>query len=286
MLLSKSCFVVTALAVLASPAVCGPTETNAQRMARGLPPLPPRFKWTVPGRRNNGPPTPAGGWYPKPSTKPPPPPPSTPYSGCLEVRDDQGNALGHVKNTNTSSPIGGLSLSKGDGDLKVSFNVPQPSVPFDVLATNPIFSEPYYVGAAGTLDINWLDPTSKNTLAFTNVQQTPAGSVSLLSTFDSTLMVQSAIWSFNSDSNRLTAQYINPDGSSPATVLAYDSHANTLFFVGDIDDYNVDNNNSASAVNLFLVGADDNDDPGNDNGSQGKNSNGQGDNDNSQGHGH
>ncbi|KAG6890330.1 hypothetical protein C0995_009537 [Termitomyces sp. Mi166 len=256
MLFSKTYFVVAVLAVLASLAACGPTETNAQRMARGLPPLPPKFKRTAPGKRNDEPPTPAWGRNPKPSTRPPPPPAPTPYSGCLEVRDDQGNALGRVKNTNTSLPIGGLSLSRDDGDLKISFNVPQSSIPFDVLATNPEFSGPYYVGAAGTLDIDSLGLTSKNTLAFTNVQQTPAGSIPVPSSFDSTSVVQSAIWSFDSDSSELsdltrgfnTAQYINPDGSFPVTVLAYDSHANSLFFVGDIDAYNAGNNNPASAV--------------------------------------
>ncbi|KAG6868951.1 hypothetical protein C0993_007165 [Termitomyces sp. T159_Od127] len=160
MLFSKVHFVVALVALVASPAVCGPMETNAQRMARGLPPLPPRIKRAVPGRKNEGPPTPAWGWHPRPSTKPPPPPFDKSFSGLLEIRDDQGNALGRVKNTNTPLPISGLSLSQDDTDLKVSF-VPRSNTAFELLATNPVFPEPHYVGAAGTLDINSLDETSK-----------------------------------------------------------------------------------------------------------------------------
>ncbi|KAG6919514.1 hypothetical protein DXG01_005104 [Tephrocybe rancida] len=242
-MLAKPSVVVALLAIFACPAACGPAETNGQRMARGLPPLPPKFGRTLPGRRDSRQPTPAWGEKPKPSTTPSWPP--TPYSGCLEVRDAQGHALGRVKNTNTSSTISGLSLSRDDGDLKVGFNVPQSGAPFDILATNPQFSEPYYVGAAGTSEINTLDLISRNTLAFTNVQQTPSSSIPVVSAFDSTLMVQSAIWSLDSGTSQLTgqavqhslfdgdltrsgpntAQYVNPDGSLPTTVFAYDDHA-------------------------------------------------------------
>ncbi|KAG6854031.1 hypothetical protein C0991_011236 [Blastosporella zonata] len=111
MFFAKVSLVTALLATFASHVACGPAETNGQRMARGLPPLPPK--------RRDRQPTPAWG-------------------------------------------IGGLSLSRDDGDLKVSFSVPQTgSIPFDILATNPVFSEPFYVGAAGTLDIDSLDLTSQ-----------------------------------------------------------------------------------------------------------------------------
>ncbi|KAG6813167.1 hypothetical protein H0H92_013574 [Tricholoma furcatifolium] len=220
-------FVVSLLAALASHVSCGPAETNGQRMARGLPPLPPKFGRTVPGKRDPWQPTPA--W------------------GCLEVRNASDIVLGRVKNTNSSSTIGGLSLSVDDGDLKVSFDVPQ-SGPFDILATNPQFSEPYYVGAAGTSDVDTLDLANPDTIAFTNVQQTSPNSIPVLSTYNSTLVVESALWSFNSQTGQLTAQYINPDGSLPSTVLAYDDQANNIFFVGDIDAYNAINNNPAAVI--------------------------------------
>ncbi|KAG6833013.1 hypothetical protein H0H87_012599 [Tephrocybe sp. NHM501043] len=143
MMLTKTSLAV-GVALLATfvPVACGPAETNGQRMARGLPPLPPKFAQNLLWKRDSRQPTPA--W------------------GCLEVRDQQGHSLGRVKNSNTSSPIGGLSLSRDDGDLKVSFSVVHSSDhPFDILATNPQFSDPYYVGAAATLDINTLDLTSK-----------------------------------------------------------------------------------------------------------------------------
>ncbi|KAG6821431.1 hypothetical protein H0H93_010155 [Arthromyces matolae] len=235
MFFAKTAIVVAVLAAFASPAACTPAETNGQRMARGLPPLPPVFKRNVPGRRDDhrGA-TPAWGWNPQPSARPP----STP--------------------TSTS---GGLNLSN-DIDLSVTFTVlSQSTAPFDVVATNPQFPAPFYVGAAGNLNVNSLDTTSQK------------------------LQSSALNFRFNSTS-AIRDLYINPDGSSPVTVLVYDIRANSLFFVGDLDAYNANNDTPASAVNLYLVDADDNN-SGHDNNGQGHNGDnnqGHGDN-NNQGHG-
>lgn len=165
-----------------------------------------------------------------------------------------GSTLGMVKNTNSSSTIGGLSLLNADQDLQVSFIAPaHGGGPFDIVATNPLFADPYYVGAAGTTLINILDLTSKNTIPFTNVQQTPPNSIPVVSTFDDSLMVESAIWSIHRRTRQLTAQYINVDETKPDTVIAYDTVQNKLFFVGNITAYNENNDSPASAIKLFLV---------------------------------
>ncbi|KAF5383862.1 hypothetical protein D9615_003632 [Tricholomella constricta] len=251
MLLARTSFVVAIIAAFISPVACGTVqETNAQRMARGLPPLAPKFGRNVPGRRELRQSTPA--WAAKRTASSPLPHVS--YSGRIQARTEDGSALGIVKNTNSSWAINSLNFLDTDQDLHVSFTAPASGKgPFDILATNPLFPAPYYVGAAGTTLINTLDLTSKNTIAFTHIQRTPPGSVAVVSTFDDTFVVESAIWSINRGTKELTAHYINADKSKPDTIIAYDIRANKLFFVGNIAAYNENNNTPASAVKLFLV---------------------------------
>ncbi|KAG5641911.1 hypothetical protein DXG03_003978 [Asterophora parasitica] len=149
MLFVKTSIVAALIAAFASSASCSPVqETNAQRMARGLPPLAPKFGRTVPGRRE-----PTKVWAAKRTASSPLPPVS--YSGRIQARDEAGNALGVVKNTNSSWTIEGLNLNDSDPDLHVSFTAPASGKgPFDILATNALFSDPYYVGAAGTPLLN------------------------------------------------------------------------------------------------------------------------------------
>ncbi|RDB20819.1 hypothetical protein Hypma_012022 [Hypsizygus marmoreus] len=250
MLLGKSSFII-ALIALISPAACTPTqETNAQRMARGLPPSPPKFGRNVPGRIQVRQPTPV--WAAKRHGVSPLPPVS--YAGRIEVRYKDGRARGFVRNSNSSWTIGGVNDLGAEQDLHVSLTAPHSGKgPFDILATNPSFPEPFYVGAAGTNFISSLDLTSRNTIAFTNVQQTPGGSVPVSSTFKDNLLVESAIWSINPDTKEITGQWINPDKSSPATVIAYDIRANKIFFVGNIDAYNTNNDTPADTIKLFIV---------------------------------
>ncbi|GLB41930.1 hypothetical protein LshimejAT787_1005300 [Lyophyllum shimeji] len=251
MLYTKASLIVTLLAAFATSAASGPAqETNGQRMARGLPPLAPKFGRNVPGRSGVRRATPAGAAKRNiPSGLPP-----IPYSGRLEARKEDGSVLGIVKNSNCSSPIGGLNLNNTDQDLLVAFNAPAHGRgPFDIIAINPLFTEPYYVGAAGTTLVNTLDLTSKNTLAFTNVQQTAANSIPVLFTFNDTLLVESAIWSIHRKTREITAHYVNGDGTKPDTIIAYDATQNVLFFVGNITAYNENNDSPASAIKLFLV---------------------------------
>jgi len=251
MLFTKASVAITLLAVFATPATCGVVqETNWQRMARGLPPLAPKFGRNVPGRSEARQATPVGAA--KRTMSSPLPPVS--YSGRLQAHKGDGSILGIVKNTNSSWTIGGLNLLDADQDLHVSFTAPAHGRgPFDIVATNPLFAEPYYVGAAGTTLINTLDLTSKNTIAFTNVQQTPPGSIPINSTFDDSLVVESAIWSIHRRTRELTAQYINGDETKPDTIIGYDAVQNKLFYVGNITAYNENNDYPASAIKLFLV---------------------------------
>ncbi|TRM70072.1 hypothetical protein BD626DRAFT_563760 [Schizophyllum amplum] len=191
-------------------------DMNSQRCARGLPPsAQANLRRSSATERAE-------------SSHPP-----TTYTGLLEVHDDEsGNVLGFVSATDIFTREEGLRVSISTNNL---------CAPFDILAINAEFSSPHYVGIAG----GPLKHNSINTAAFTNVDQTAAGSVDGR---------QSAIWTMNPHSKALKAHLINPDGSRPKTTLAYDARANAFFFVGDLEAYNdVFYYYIAGAVTLYLV---------------------------------
>lgn len=216
---------VLALLVQAAPV----EETNAQRFARGLPPLTPANL-----RRTSG--TETADQH-RPSSHPP-----TTYTGRLQVRTATGNVLGFVRNWGGAAPISGISF--GDGDLRVSISTNNPAAPFDIVATNAKFANPHYIGAEGRGPLN---RGSARVVGFNNVGKTRAGSPPFSGH-------ESAIWTMNPQTKALRAHFVNPDGSTPRTTLAYDARANALFFVGDIDAYNDEfDYYPASAVTLYLV---------------------------------
>ncbi|KIM44723.1 hypothetical protein M413DRAFT_442677 [Hebeloma cylindrosporum] len=220
-------------------------ETNAQRLARGLPPNPPKFLRDLL-------PTPAlGARSPAPSPHPP-----VTLTGKLEVRSG-GGTLGHVRNWATGGTISGINFLGADQDLLVTLTY-NPSHPteFDIVATNAKFPAPLNVGAGSSsvASVPTLAAGVKSSVGFTNVASTPPGSRPVIPP-KTQAYVESAIWSIDPTTHQLKAQWINNDGSKPPTVLAYDIRANSLFFVGDINAWNANNDTPASAVNLFLVPA-------------------------------
>jgi hypothetical protein len=237
---------LSALHLFATIVTAGPTPgSNGDRLARGLPPLPPKFRRTLPGNAQVG-------RFPTPVAAAKRSVASTgliTYNGRLEIRSSSGSSLGFVRNTPSSNPIGGVNLEGPDQDLQIKFTTTPNGVgPFDILSTNPSFPAPLYVGAAGTNNIN---SNSANYLSFSNVPQTAPQSIPLLDV--NGVFVESAIWSIDPASKKLTAQYINANGHRPATYLAYDIRANALLFVGDIAAYNKKYSTSpVSGVDLYL----------------------------------
>jgi len=219
-------------------------------LARGLPPSPPRFGRNLPGKVTARESTPV--WAAKRGA--PSGSPTVQLSGRIQARNPENKqSLGNVRNWSGGSPISGLNFLGPDQDLHVSFTAPPSGKgPFDILATNAAFPPPFFVGASSSpFSSGTIGKGLRDTVAFTNVEQTPPGSPPVKSGDNSS--GESAIWSFNPGTKELKAQYVNPDGSQPSTIIAYDIRANELFFVGDIDAYNKDNNTPASAVELFLV---------------------------------
>ncbi|PPQ96274.1 hypothetical protein CVT26_005661 [Gymnopilus dilepis] len=220
-------------------ALCSPFETNAQRLARGLPPKPPRFRRFL-GRGG----TPV--LFARASASPSPSAvASVTLTGRLQVRNpEDGSVLGNVRNWATGGTISGVnSLSNGqDLIVKFSYNPSRPSG-FNIISTNAAFPAPFYVGAgiaAGSNPPN-LAVGSRDTVPFTNVD------------LSSGPLEESAIWFIDPTTKKLTARWTNADGSAAPTTLVYDIRENSLFFVGDIDAYNKDNDTPASPIDLFLV---------------------------------
>ncbi|KAF9466089.1 hypothetical protein BDZ94DRAFT_1234072 [Collybia nuda] len=246
MLLTNFPIATSLILTLLSSVSCKPVhETNAQRMARGLPPSAPKFGRTLPGAKRT---------YTSAI-------PRIPYSGRLEVRQEDGSVAGYVRNSNSSGAISKFDHSSGlnflgpEQELHVSFTAPfSGNGPFDIVASNPLFPAPFYVGASGTADINSIAGDSRNTISFSNVEQTPKNTIPIASATDGlNTFIESAIWSINPKTKELKAQYINPDKSKPETIIGYDIRANRLFFVGNITAYNVNNDTPASTVQLYLV---------------------------------
>jgi len=219
-------------------------ESNAERLARGLTPLRPKFRSILPGfpptrvasaRRNVASPIPG----------------QKNYCGRIEVRGSDGHVLGYVKNWAGVAPISGINFVPNQEDLRVEFNVPyDQNIPFDILATNPKFASPYYVGVSTGPQPVALQTGQVNSLSFTNVPQTPAGAPPM-KTGDS--YTESRIWTFNKYTKELKPQFINPDGSKPMTVIAYDIKFNQIFFVEDVAAWNRQHlEDPVSAVSFYL----------------------------------
>ncbi|KAI9451507.1 hypothetical protein BJY52DRAFT_99408 [Lactarius psammicola] len=172
-------------------------ETNGQRFARGLPPLPPiRRSPTESAKRRQV--------SPEPGTS------ST--TGRLEVRQATDNIrLGYVANDASRGPIG-LNLDSGHNpavpDLTVEYSGSS------LLAQSPEFSAPYYIGGSGTLP---LSPHTLNTIEFINVEAGPAA----------------AIWTLDSTSGALNATWANSDNTKAQPTLIYDFGENALNFTSN-----------------------------------------------------
>jgi len=184
------------------------------------------------------------------------PVPSVTLTGRLQARNPQdGSVLGNVRNWATPGTISGVNFLGPDEDLLVKLTF-KPSLPtkIDILATNPSFPAPFYVGAGSPSNagVPSLWKGSRNTVGFTNVDLTPGGAhPTKPPALD--VYVESAIWALDHKTGKLTAHWINDDGSKPHTTIAYDIRENSIFFVGDIAAYNENNDTPASAVELFLV---------------------------------
>ncbi|KAG2363263.1 hypothetical protein BDR07DRAFT_1608929 [Suillus spraguei] len=233
-----SCAIALLLSISTHGAVVA--LTNAQRLARGLPILPPKFGRAFPGYART--PTVAGE-NPSPSFTS-----QNTFTGRILVKGHNGKSLGHLHNL--ARGINGINFGASSADLQVSFTTSRSEQGlFDIQAVDAAFSGPHYIG---TTSSNNLATGSSTFVSFGNVIKTPAHSrpVPVGQHAD-----ESAIWTFNPKTYQLSVHYVNRDGHEAKTTIAYKAHDNTIFFVGDIGAYNaaqVNPNNHVSPITFYL----------------------------------
>ncbi|KAH7870632.1 uncharacterized protein C8R40DRAFT_635085 [Lentinula edodes] len=210
-------------------------DTNGYRLARGLPPLPPRdFGRNKPGYE----PTPVLRARASPS-----PSSVARFSGRLQVRFNNGSTIGYVQDQS------GLPVS-GGSDLQISITTSSTrKEQLNIVATTTNFPSPSFVGASSQGSGNATIGTgSSNFVHVSIVQKTDVLSKPIKSGNGNT-SVESAIWTVDLSTKELTAQYVNQDGSLPTTFLVYDNATTNLYLTGDTTASNA----SVTPVKLFLV---------------------------------
>ncbi|TFL04994.1 hypothetical protein BDV98DRAFT_561289 [Pterulicium gracile] len=242
-------FVFTLLSFAAAqPATPTVKDTNASRLARGLPLLRPRsITHKSLGRKRS---------HPSPSPSPLPllnnnlkvaaaQPPATWRTGRIQVRNTDGLALGYVRNAPGAEPVNGINFGVDSQDVRVGFTTKPGSVLLDLAVTNPNFNGPTYLGARSSSSHNThLAAGSADAIDFMNVNITPAhgGPLPIPGTSDKG---ESAIWTLDEATKQFIPHYINPDGIQVATQIAYISQDNKIFFTGSVEAWNVANGGAA-----------------------------------------
>ncbi|KII88752.1 hypothetical protein PLICRDRAFT_30158 [Plicaturopsis crispa FD-325 SS-3] len=202
-------------------------RTNSERLARGLPLLPPKFGRRIPGyAAPRDVPTPVyqakrGGpsatpWTPAQDAT------QAEYTGRVKVSGASSTTIGFLNNW-ASAPAG-LVFGVPDGELHVSTSGASPF--YDLLIINTNFTAPFYFGAHGGATLAIGSPATSVLGPVNQTDPSTSGES------------ESAIWAIDPKTKALTPQYINPDGSAPATFVAYNASANQLFLVGDLNAYN------------------------------------------------
>ncbi|KAI0249656.1 hypothetical protein BJV78DRAFT_1362710 [Lactifluus subvellereus] len=178
-------------------------ETNADRLRRGYPPLPPTRRGTA--KRAN------------PSISP-----LQTSGGVLEVRDQSGTQrLGFVENLSDRSPLLGVSDpgTPQSQHLQATFS----GSAHTLVATNAAFPAPFFLGS----DFPFVEEPNQpppGEVLFTNVPSSSGAQV----------------WSFNPTTNELTGKSTstvalpNPSGGTVPTVFWWDRFENVLSFVTDV----------------------------------------------------
>ncbi|KAH9169443.1 hypothetical protein EDB89DRAFT_2072982 [Lactarius sanguifluus] len=189
-------------------------DTNAHRFARGLPPMPPTRRSTA-KRHQNSP---------------------VPRSGRIQVRDHgkNGNAHGYIKN-GPSGP-GGVNRNghPDDTDLNVIYNPAEKTI---YCLGSHFSGNGQYLGAPDSSAV--LGDHSTASVTITNVE-----------TGIST--AQAGIWTIDTDTGKLTAIWVNPDGTIVTVSSVYHRGNNVLALVGDPDDF-INQNHSWQLVDLFII---------------------------------
>ncbi|KAI0703467.1 hypothetical protein BC835DRAFT_1027261 [Cytidiella melzeri] len=236
-------FALFATTVLAMPSATTKRMTNGERMARGLPPMPPHRRANALLARQS--PTPPSPGHATPGNFPGNHPRSCqPRDGIIEVisASDQ-SLLGYIKNTHSGNGTYGLCSDSSDA-LKVHANCDNDW--FDVPITNgdrPGGCD--HLGGFGGVNSAGLDfvPGNSYHACLSGVAQTAIGSFATMVTsiFSSLTGIstfsQSAMWSLDDTTNIFTVGWVNHDHTRAPTFISYVAESDTLYFTGDLAEF-------------------------------------------------
>lgn len=213
---------------LEHPARAARSLTNAELLRRGLPLKSPVLRRGTPTRRTD------------PSAVPQPVSSTTTNTGVIQIRNaNTGSVLGYISTTSSNSIMALQSTS--DGALTVSFDADSTgtSTQLNLGMENSGSGYPYLGLVQAIADPDSVfSPTSSNFGFIVGTVQTAPGAVpanidnSYSAHYGKQRTGESAVWVFDSDTDTLTPQWINPDKSTPS--LGTYVLDNELVFAGNL----------------------------------------------------
>jgi len=231
--------------------------TNAERMARGLPPNPPhRRDGRLVARVS---PTPVGANSPAPTQQATGSGSCTPRTGTIEMTSADGSIVGYLANVATRFGQFGFSPDKTDA-IQVQAHCDGDR--FDLTTVNVDSAYPYIGGITGLQSVSAdLLPGSSNYAYFGGVTPTlpgkPASSQdsSFTSLTKISNTVESAIWSMDDSTGILTAHWVNGSGGEQDTHIAYFPAIKALYFTGDLSEFQNTVGEAIHEMTLKLISA-------------------------------
>lgn len=212
--------------------------TNARRFAMHLPPLTPKTF-----RRLHGAPRAPTHVQAAPRAESSPLPSRAKKCNIL-AKTVAGGTLGYVSAAFNQFGEYGLFQGAQDGALAVSFpDMTGSSSRTDMYADNSPSSMHPFVGAINGFSAtdNNLGPGSYNYAYLGGTSQTPSGSPAVAgeNTFYMATGIdgdyQSAVWNYDANTQAITAQWVNTDGSAPPSHILYANDENqALVLTGDV----------------------------------------------------
>ncbi|KAJ6468457.1 hypothetical protein C8R45DRAFT_1218931 [Mycena sanguinolenta] len=187
-------------------------ERNADRLRRGLPPLPPF-------RRGDRPP-------PRPSQQPCVPLSSP--SGHIEVIKADGTIAGYISSEFDQQHAYTLTTSKSSA-LQVNLPSTSPfSAPFNILAVNGQDIRHPYLGAVGGANGYRFGQSQRGSAYLAGTGASPANSPpssrggTSMQSIGYNAPGESQIWSMDCKTREISAQWTNADSTQPKTTIFYD----------------------------------------------------------------
>ncbi|KAI0779117.1 hypothetical protein BC629DRAFT_591172 [Irpex lacteus] len=224
-----------ATTVIAMPSATTKRMTNAQRMARGLPPNAPHRRSSALRARTSAVPPANPGNYPGNHPRS-----CTPRDGIIQVISPADNStLGYVSKTHSGQGKYGLCSEPKDA-LWVHANCDGDSWELPITDGDHPEGCGHFGGVVGPHSSGSdLVGGNSNHAICSGVASTPLGSfasvaLSILGQIAGIeTSTESAIWSLDDTTNVLTAGWVNHGGERASTFISYVKDVDTLFFSGD-----------------------------------------------------